>query len=404
MKTDWTRWQGAALAAMIGSALCAGAASAEDAASTQAGEIVRGTKPSVEASSGHPLDDARKALKTYEAVFAAYVKTPLLSPPRGFKLLHNENVLAAGQKAGRPIEAGGAMILLAYNARLPRAADGRYAAEGEGPVLGGIRINDAACGNKPDPGLGSDETSDFYYEPKQIGTAGGWPQYQVDRWTKAAFLSKRTAPRWLPVSVERVLKVRLAQARAQRKDASAADSARPQNAYQNWLDGKAKRLQSYQETHDMMAKTNKAQADQLLAQLLKSEDATAQMFQQMAAKGGGLNAQIDKGQADAEKSLRDLEAKLASLSPAERAAQAHVYMGTDNAFPVGAVVPPSTPNAAALVYPNPDFFDRALPPWEAQSICASLGAGPRTQEHWLYPTILKIWDSLDWNGLAKLLK
>jgi hypothetical protein len=404
MKTKRTRWRAAALAAMIGSAFGARAFAAEDAASTQAGEIIRGTAPSVQASPGHTLDDARKALKTYEAAFAAYVKTPLLSPPRGFVLLHNENVLAAGQKAGRPIKAGGAMILLAYNASLPRRADGRYAAEGEGPVLGGLGINDAACGNKPDPGLGSDETSDFYYAPKAIGTAGGWPQFQVDHWTKAAFLSKRTAPRWLPVSVERVLKVRLAQARAQRKDSSALDSARPQNAYQNWLDGKAKRLQSYQETHDMLAKTNKAQADQMLAQMLKGDEATERMFQQMAAKGGGLNAQIDKGQADAAKSVRDLESQLNALSPEGRAAQAYVYMGTDNAFPVGAVVPPSTPNAVGLVYPNPDFFDRALPPWEAQSICVSLGAGPRTQESHLYPTILKIWESLDWDGLARLLK
>jgi hypothetical protein len=404
MKTIRTRWRAAALAAMLAPTLGAGAASAADGAAAQAGEIVRGTPPSVEASPGHSLDDARKALKTYEAAFAAYVKTPPLSPPRGFELLHNENVLAADQKAGRPIASGGALILLAYNASLPRRADGRYAPEGEGPVLGGIRINDAACGNKPDPGLGSDETSEFYYAPNQIGTAGGWPQFQTDHWTKAAFLSKRTAPRWLPVSVERALKVRLAQASAQRKDTQSLDSIRPQNVYENWLAGKAARLQSYQQTHDQLAQTNKALADQTLAQMLKGEDATGKMFQQMAAKGGGANAQIDKGQADANKSVSDLQARLDALSPRERAAQAYVYMGTDGKFPVGAVVPSDTPNAVAIVYPNPDFFDRSLPPWEAQAICVTLGAGPRTQEHFLYPTILKIWESLDWDGLAKLLK
>jgi len=57
-----------------------------------------------------------------------------------------------------------------------------------------------------------------------------------------------------------------------------------------------------------------------------------------------------------------------------------------------------------IVYPNPDFYDKSLPPWEAQSLCISVSAGPRSRENPLYPPIVNIWNSLDWDALAAQLK
>jgi hypothetical protein len=50
-------------------------------------------------------------------------------------------------------------------------------------------------------------------------------------------------------------------------------------------------------------------------------------------------------------------------------------------------------------------FDRSLPPWEAQSLCVYVGpGGPRAHGHDLYPKIVKIKESLDWDALAATLK
>ena len=68
------------------------------------------------------------------------------------------------------------------------------------------------------------------------------------------------------------------------------------------------------------------------------------------------------------------------------------------------MVPAGTPGAVTIVYPNPDFYDKTLPSWEAQSICVGLNTGPRSKEHFLYPTIVGIWQSLDWDALAQVLK
>ena len=57
-----------------------------------------------------------------------------------------------------------------------------------------------------------------------------------------------------------------------------------------------------------------------------------------------------------------------------------------------------------MVYPNPDFYHKTLPPWEAQSLCVNLKTGPNSMHSPLYPTIVKIWNSLDWDALAQVLK
>jgi len=37
-------------------------------------------------------------------------------------------------------------------------------------------------------------------------------------------------------------------------------------------------------------------------------------------------------------------------------------------------------------------------------LCVGVSTGPRSQEDSLYPTIVGIWKSLDWNALAQFLK
>jgi hypothetical protein len=286
---------------------------------------------------------------------------------------------------------------LAYDGthRLP---NGRFGLEGEGPVLGGFNMNAIDCDNpSAEVDLGRDEKSSFYLSREQTNTVHGWPQIGG-----VVFMTKRTQPRWLPVSAERVLKVQLDKASKTLQDVTAAS---PQNSYTQWLKGKDKRLQDYQNAHDQMVKAvGKQQADAYLATMLDTEKKTGEMLASMSQQGSDTNQTASGFQSQASKAFQDLQTRLNALSPEQRAMPAYVYESADGAFPVGQVVPPGTPGGVAVVYPNPDFYDRSLPPWEAQSLCVTVSTGPNSRQHFLYPTIVNIWNSLDWDALAQVLK
>jgi hypothetical protein len=183
------------------------------------------------------------------------------------------------------------------------------------------------------------------------------------------------------------------------------NAASPSNAYTKWLAGKDDRMKQYQATHDQLEKTlGKQQADTYSATALESEKQTGAVMTQMAQQGSATNSTTGQFQAQAAKSVQDLQLQMNSLSPAQRAAPAYVYESADGAHPVGAVVPPGTPGGVEVVYPNPDFFDHTLPPWEAQSLCVSVSTGPNSRQDPLYPTIQSIWNSLDWDALAQQLR
>jgi hypothetical protein len=374
-----------------------GDSGAEEGAREQVGKFTQSQISGAMPGAYHTLADTKRALATADAIFAAYVHIPLLNPPRGFEMVHNENADARNTPRGWPIPVSTGFILVAYdsNKRLP---NGRFATVGEGPVLGGFNMNVIDCDNhSAETDLGRDEISAFYLMAEQSGTMGGWPETNGQ-----VFMTKRTAARWLPVSAERVLNVQLAKANKTLQDVNAAA---PQNAYTKWLAGKDERMKQYQETHDQLVKTiGKQQADAYLATMLDTEKKTGDMMAQMSQQGSDVSSTTGQFQTQAAKAVHDLEAQMHSLSPEQRAGAAYVYESADGAHAVGQVVAAGTPGGVEVVYPNPDFYDRTLPPWEAQSLCVSVSTGPNSRQDPLYPTIERIWKSLDWDALAQQLK
>jgi hypothetical protein len=74
----------------------------------------------------HALADARRALQTYEAVFAAYSRTPLLNPPRGFEVIDNYNADARETPRGWPIPVGGTPGAAAHPGKLALSHNPRH--------------------------------------------------------------------------------------------------------------------------------------------------------------------------------------------------------------------------------------------------------------------------------------
>src|ERR1700690_3772367 len=186
----------------VGRAQSGGGSSADEEAREQVGKYSQNQIPRAMPGPNHPLADTKRALATADSIFAAYVHVPLLDPPRGFEMMHNENADARNTPRGWPIPVSSGFILLAYDSshRLP---NGRFATIGEGPVLGGFSMNSIDCDNpSAEKDLGQDEISDFYLMPAPTATMGGWPETNGQ-----VFITKRTQPRWLAVTAERVLKV-----------------------------------------------------------------------------------------------------------------------------------------------------------------------------------------------------
>lgn len=355
---------------------------------------------------GGGTPDAKRALLMSDAVFAAYCRAPLLSPPRGFELLHNVSTHAP-EHPGLPIPVHMAFIMLEYDGsrRLP---NGRFAAGGEGPGLGHIDINKVDCDS---PGLAwGGKESPFHLLPIQTGTVQGWPVFGEN----TVFMTRRTKPRWLPVTVERYLSFQIPLARKDLEEAMKLDESRPQNFYAKFMRERDQRLREYQKAHDEAAKFNKKGADDALAAELETEKQMEKVWAEKAEHGADENQQIDERQAQARKALQDLE----SLTPEQRAAPAYVFdtrlndMDLIKAFKgtgdiTRQMYPPGTRGSAALVYANPDFYDRSLPAWEAQSVCVDISAishpmAWQERQRFLYPVIVNILKSLDWDALAQL--
>src|SRR5580700_963820 len=77
--------------------------SAQDQARNQVGRFTQNEIPAAMPGANHTLADTKHALITADAIFAAYVRIPLLNPPRGFEMLHNENADARNTPRGWPV-------------------------------------------------------------------------------------------------------------------------------------------------------------------------------------------------------------------------------------------------------------------------------------------------------------
>jgi hypothetical protein len=256
--------------------------------------------------------------------------------------------------------------------------------------MGSIYINDVTCGIEEEIKWGDGQ---FYYPPKQTGAIQSWPRY--GDWI---FMTRRNQPRLIPATGESVVNAMLEVARKNQQETQGADAARPQNIYQTFMKGREDRIRAYREMRDQLAKTDKATADRKYAEALASEDKMekdmAAMAERQSASG---NQQVDAAQARAAKRVRDLEAQLNSPL---KSRPAFVRITPEG----GQLVPEGTEGARAVMVLNPNFFDRSIPGWEAQSVCVSISEGPRSQAHRLYPLIQAVWNSLDWAAIAKNLK
>lgn len=231
----------------------------------------------------------------------------------------------------------------------------------------------------------SDVPESFYIEPKIVRRVGGYPQYE----NGTILITRGGRPPLVHVSRERWLRAVIASFR-KAADASEHDIA---EARSEQID-----VAAIADTNEMvmdsmivgmerMYEAMKSTSPETAAELKKSIDqmraerpAAHANAQKMRALQPTIDAQRSKGRTVANKQIdstrtiiRTIEAYLASLTPAQRRADAHYGHKVE----YGYTVPSPGPNDRRIVVLNPDCFDRSAPRTALQmlAIFSSSGAG-----------------------------
>lgn len=212
-----------------------------------------------------------------------------------------------------------------------------------------------------------DSAGNFYFEPRITGHVGGFPVYN----DLAVLVTNIRRPPFIPVSVERYLRQILVTLRAglRTTDSIATNAVGGGEESARTLGGVPAEMASMIAGFEAMADSMKTLNPELAAQLRASAArmrADLPKIRATASEAAPKIRSISRTGHDSARAMvpalrariARLEAKLASLGPAERAAQAWYGGKHPNEW---ALARPGEEMALPLVTHNPAFFDRRAP-------------------------------------------
>jgi hypothetical protein len=193
----------------------------------------------------------------------------------------------------------------------------------------------------------TDSAGEMFIEPKITRRIAGYPVYE----DHVLIMTNRAQSLLVPVSVERVLKAQAADLRKMVAESGGERSARESGSGSTAMTDAIKQMEAL---YEQMRESNPKGAAELKANIEKMRqtapavrDVERQIADTLAAFAGRHSER-----------LRRLEAHIASLSSAERAAQAYLGGKSRDEWGLGRA---GDDGAYPLVSFNPTFFDRAAP-------------------------------------------
>jgi hypothetical protein len=238
--------------------------------------------------------------------------------------------------------------------------------------------------------LASDDKGDIWPE-RPIGEAiPGVPPGAViydhleagQRTGVQVLLTSRREPVWIDVSKERFLNTVIA----------LFDNAAKDSSYEEWLKGAAERKQVREQTLAALSTVGpkeKAQA----AELRKT-------LQQAERDGGEQLKAIESSPTSARTQAAKLRARLAAMTPGERASPAWLADGTGGGS--YELVAPRTPRAVHLVSLNPEFYRTKGSPVAVRAIRMTFYQRD-TQLDAPWKAVYESYKAMDWTALARML-
>jgi len=241
-----------------------------------------------------------------------------------------------------------------------------------------------------------DDAGAFYAKPDTVEQRGDEFRFG----NRCIVLTHVRRPFWLPVSRERYLNELIHEQQGEAKRAGARPIAMGDNL---------RMLLSLDSTHKSVAPAMKAEYEQ--KKKTDPKDAERE-YQQFLDEGRELDSSIAAERAHATDHpevnavaggvLNDLQAELAALTPAQRAAPAYWSGAAQNA---SHLVDGPGPGVEQIVTPNPAFYDRTLPRTAAQmvSIEGDLTERDRAYTEWMAEIIGRIRESVDRSKLERVI-
>ena len=232
----------------------------------------------------------------------------------------------------------------------------------------------------------TDSAGDMFIEPRVTRRIAGLPVYE----DRVLIVTNISRPMLIPVSVERVLRAQMADLRKaiaeSRQEASKQESGSGSAAMTDAI----KQLEAL---YEQMRKTDPKGAAELKTNIEKMRQTTPAVRDVEGQSADTLQAFVSR---DTEQ-LRRLERHLASLSRAERGAQA--YLGGKSQDEWG-LARAGEEGAYPLVSYNPKFFDRAAPHTALQLLALIPRGG---EDEALTKLGWEVLESLDYASLRRLM-
>ncbi|WP_224364605.1 hypothetical protein [Hyalangium versicolor] len=283
------------------------------------------------------------------------VATPTLSNLRGHDW-ETFTIVKDAPEPGRPVVASVTYIPFAYF-KDPRS--GKPISSEEGPHFA-IHVND------PEIILGGlytvDQEARFAPEPRPVGELGGFPVFAG----QFVVLSKRGQPVFTPVTQERYLNRLIEKSRLELKDLGARFKDVPEDpaANKREIDGRTAGLKAARaEQEQRWAVMAPKWPDRVAAERAKFDAKEKKQLQEIEDLKSGSPRQRFMRPFEARQ--KELEAELASLSPAERSAPAYLPRSPNKDRPSGLAAKGST-DGTRIVTINPGLFDAKKPKSEIQ--------------------------------------
>ncbi len=248
--------------------------------------------------------------------------------------------------------------------------------------------------------------SDIYYAPRKTGSYRGHTRYNENN--DILLMTSSSAPLWIPVSAEEFITILIRRTEAARdedmKELNSKDLS-PQDIYRK---GKAERLKAFNEAYAMLKKMNPAEAEKAKKEFEENEKRYAEEAATHRESSDELRATQKKLYDDRIAALR---AELASLTPAQKKAQA-VFAGESEEHPSG-LGSPGDENARPVVRVNRSYFNDGRSRTAVRCITVKYnihGQNSPEKFDWTHENssveaavIINLYSTIDWKSIESLL-
>lgn len=323
-----------------------------------------------------PAAEARVRSEQFRELAAVFAREKAVNPPMGFAVLPSARPGPLGwEETGRPGPMPGwlAMPLHGYYEDCNPTCTVGLGTAVEPLTTIWVSLNSISALDSYSKPKWEDEQGPMFFEPRLVGHVAGFPEYEITGFRNVIVLTKIKRSLWLPVSQERFIRNAI---RPWKAELAKAKSAQEISPYQQWLKEKDERVKVAEEVYQRIRKRDPKAAETFRAQMAKDEE---EVTAKLKAQEAGWASDSLKTVEFVRQELAALEAELASLSPAAKAAPAYVSPRARGS----GLAKPGTEGAQPVVAPNRDFFDPSRPKTSIQLLVVDFGVKVEAQRDWV---------------------